>query len=125
MRPDGVSDVHFPRETASDLDRNLRRKLAGGSKRGWRCCAMGTNPEEPGIIRCRLRPPGRPRRIGGRCTAVGEAAADCDLVHIQTPSSRITPALPRPAVADPPGAGDHRYAVRGVPQHYAPYVPSG
>lgn len=132
MRVLMVSDVYFPRVNGvSTSIETFRRKLAGeGVETRLVVPRYGDEPEEPGIIRVAGRPvPGDPedRVVHWRAMhrAVGEAAADCDLVHIQTPFVAHYAGLAAARRHDLPVLATYHTLFEEYLQHYAPYVPSG
>ena len=92
MRVLMVSDVYFPRVNGvSTSMETFRRCLADeGVEVRLVVPRYGDEPEQPGIVRVRGRrlptdPEDRMVSWRGMRRAVSEAAADCDLIHVQTP----------------------------------------
>jgi 1,2-diacylglycerol 3-alpha-glucosyltransferase len=127
-----VSDVYFPRVNGvSTSIETFRRTLAPlGVEVRLVVPRYGDEADEPGIVRVAGRAvPGDPedRLVGWRAMhgAVLEAAADCDLIHVQTPfvahyaGLKAGRALGRPVIAT------YHTLFEEYLQHYAPFLPAG
>ncbi|MGE5491873.1 MAG: glycosyltransferase [Actinomycetota bacterium] len=132
MRVLMVSDVYFPRVNGvSTSIETFRRTLADqGVEVRLVVPRYGDEPEEPGIIRVAGRPvPGDPedRLVGWRAMhrAVDEAAADCDLIHIQTPFVAHYAGLKAARRHGIPVVATYHTLFEEYLHHYAPFLPSG
>jgi len=92
MRVLMVSDVYFPRVNGVSTSMETFRRCLVDEGVDVRIVAprYGDEPEEPGVIRVAGRrlpndPEDRLVSWRGMRRAVREAAADCDLIHVQTP----------------------------------------
>lgn len=132
MRVLVVSDVYFPRVNGVSTSIETFRRTLGESGVEMRVVAprYGDEPELPGI----LRVPGRPvprdpedRIVRWRAMhrTVLAAAAECDLIHIQTPfvahyvGLKVARSLGKPVLAT------YHTLFEEYLQHYAPFLPAG
>lgn len=132
MRVLMVSDVYFPRVNGvSTSIETFRRTLAGqGVEVRLVVPRYGNEPEETGVVRVAGRPvPGDPedRLVGWRAMhrAVEQAAADCDLVHIQTPFIAHYAGLKAARRHGIPAVATYHTLFEEYLQHYAPFLPKG
>jgi len=127
-----VSDVYFPRVNGvSTSIETFRQALAGqGVEVRLVVPRYGEEAEVEGIIRV----PGRPipgdredRLVGWRAMhdAVLAAAADCDLIHIQTPFVAHYAGLKAARRLGLPAVVTYHTLFEEYLQHYAPFVPAG
>lgn len=132
MRVLMVSDVYFPRVNGvSTSIETFRQTLAGqGVEVRLVVPRYGSEPEEPGIVRV----PGRPvprdpedRLVGWRAMhrAVERAAADCDLIHVQTPFVAHYAGLKAARRLGLPVLATYHTLFEEYLQHYAAFLPSG
>jgi glycosyltransferase involved in cell wall biosynthesis len=132
MRVLMVSDVYAPRVNGvSTSMETFRQKLAG---EGVECRLVvpryGDEGDEDGIIRVEGRPvPGDPEdrivRWRAMHRAVAEAAADCDLIHVQTPFVAHYAGLAAGRRFGLPVLATYHTLFEEYLHHYAPYVPAG
>lgn len=127
-----VSDVYFPRVNGvSTSIETFRRCLADlGVEVRLVVPRYGREPDEPGIVRVAGRAlPGDPedRLVGWRAMhrAVAEAAADCDLLHIQTPFVAHYAGLAAARRHGLPVLATYHTLFEAYLQHYAPWLPAG
>jgi len=132
MRVLMVSDVYFPRvngvSTSIETFRQCLREL--GVEVRLVVPRYGDEPDEPGIIRVAGRPvPGdrEDRLVGWRAMhkAVLAAAADCDLIHIQTPFIAHYAGLKAARRLGLPVVATYHTLFEEYLQHYAPFLPGG
>ena len=132
MRVLMVSDVYFPRvngvSTSIETFRQCLREL--GVEVRLVVPRYGDEPDEPGIIRVAGRPvPGdrEDRLVGwrGMHKAVLAAAADCDLIHIQTPFVAHYAGLKAARRLGLPVVATYHTLFEEYLQHYAPFLPGG
>lgn len=130
MRVLMASDVYFPRVNGvSTSIETFRRALAGqGVEVRLVVPRYSGERDEPGIIRVPGRPvPGDPedRLVGWRAMhrAVEEAAADCDLVHIQTPFVAHYAGLKAARRHGIPAVATYHTLFEEYLQHYAAFLP--
>ena len=130
MRVLMVSDVYFPRvngvSTSIETFRQCLREL--GVEVRLVVPRYGDEPDEPGIIRVAGRPvPGdrEDRLVGWRAMhkAVLAAAADCDLIHIQTPFIAHYAGLKAARRLGLPVLATYHTLFEEYLQHYAPFLP--
>lgn len=135
MRVLMVSDVYAPRVNGvSTSMETFRQKLAG---EGVECRLVvprygneDNEVEAEGITRVAGRPvPGDPEdrivRWRAMHRAVAEAAADCDLIHVQTPFVAHYAGLAAGRRFGLPVLATYHTLFEEYLQHYAPYVPAG
>lgn len=132
MRVLMVSDVYFPRVNGvSTSIETFRRTLAAqGIAVKLVVPRYGDEPEEPGIVRVAGRPvPGDPedRMVGWRAMhrAVLAEAADCDLIHVQTPFIAHYAGLKAGRRLGRPVVATYHTLFEEYLQHYAPFLPAG
>ncbi|MBI2309000.1 MAG: glycosyltransferase [Rhodocyclales bacterium] len=132
MRVLMVSDVYFPRiNGVSTSIETFRRRLAGaGVEVRLVVPRYGDEGDEPGIVRVGGRPvPGdaedRLLRWREMHRAVAAAAADCDLIHIQTPFVAHYAGLAAARRLELPALATYHTLFEEYLQHYAPLVPAG
>lgn len=132
MRVLMVSDVYFPRVNGvSTSMETFRHKLAGeGVDVRLVVPRYGDEPEEPGIIRVAGRPvPGDPEdrilRWRAMHRTVLEAAADCDVIHVQTPFVAHYAGLSASRRLGLPVVATYHTFFEEYLHHYAPYLPAG
>ncbi|MFZ2267453.1 MAG: glycosyltransferase [Azonexus sp.] len=132
MRVLMVSDVYFPRVNGvSTSIETFRQALLGqGVEVRLVVPRYGDEVDEAGIVRV----PGRPipgdredRLVGWRAMhdAVLAAAADCDLIHIQTPFVAHYAGLKAARQLGLPAVVTYHTLFEEYLQHYAPFVPAG
>lgn len=130
MRVLMVSDVYFPRVNGVSTSMETFRRCLCGVGVEVRVVAprYGGEPEEEQIIRVPGRPvPGdREDRLAGwrkmhRITA--QAAADCDLIHIQTPFVAHYAGLAAARRHGLPVIATYHTLFEEYLHHYAPYLP--
>ncbi len=126
-----VSDVYFPRiNGVSTSMATFRRGMAEeGIDVRLVVPRYGDEADEPGIIRIAGRPvPGDPedRMLGWRAMhkTVLEAAADCDLIHIQTPFVAHYAGLKAARTLGLPVASTYHTLFEEYLHHYASLLPS-
>ena len=131
MRVLMVSDVYFPRVNGvSTSIETFRRTLAGlGVEVRLVVPRYGAEPDEAGIIRVGGRPvPGdaEDRLVGWRAMhrTVLEAAADCDLIHIQTPFVAHYAGLKAARSRGLPVIATYHTLFEEYLQHYARLLPA-
>jgi glycosyltransferase involved in cell wall biosynthesis len=131
MRVLMVSDVHFPRVNGvSTSIESFRRRLADeGVEVRLVVPRYGDEADEPGVVRVAGRPlPGDPedRLVGWRAMhrAVETAAADCDLVHIQTPFVAHYAGLAAARRLGLPAIATYHTLFEECLHHYAPWLPA-
>lgn len=131
MRVLMVSDVYFPRVNGvSTSIETFRRTLAAqGIAVKLVVPRYGDEPEEPGIVRFAGRPvPGDPedRMVGWRAMhrAVLAEAADCDLIHVQTPFIAHYAGLKAGRRLGRPVVATYHTLFEEYLQHYAPFLPA-
>lgn len=131
MRVLMVSDVYFPRVNGvSTSIETFRRTLAAqGIAVKLVVPRYGDEPEEPGIVRVAGRPvPGDPEdRMVGWCAmhrAVLAEAADCDLIHVQTPFIAHYAGLKAGRRLGRPVVATYHTLFEEYLQHYAPFLPA-
>jgi 1,2-diacylglycerol 3-alpha-glucosyltransferase len=127
-----VSDVYFPRVNGvSTSIETFRRTLAAlGVEVRLVVPLYGNEPDEPGIFRVAGRPlPGDPedRLVGWRAMhrTVEQAAADCDLVHIQTPFVAHYAGLKAARRHGIPAIATYHTLFEEYLQHYAAFLHVG
>ncbi len=132
MRVLMVSDVYFPRVNGvSTSIETFRRTLQQqGVEVRLVVPRYGDEPDEPGIIRVAGRPvPGdrEDRLVGWRAMhrAVLDAAADCDLIHIQTPFVAHYAGLKAARTLGLPVIATYHTLFEEYLAHYAPFLPAG
>ena len=132
MRVLMVSDVYFPRVNGvSTSIETFRRTLAGlGVDVRLVVPRYGDEAEQAGVIRVPGRPiPGdREDRLvgwGAMHRAVREAAADCDLIHVQTPFIAHYAGLKAGRQLGLPVVATYHTLFEEYLQHYAPFLPAG
>ncbi len=130
MRVLMVSDVYFPRvngvSTSIETFRQCLREL--GVEVRLVVPRYGDEADEEGIIRVAGRPvPGdrEDRLVGWRAMhkAVLAAAADCDLIHIQTPFIAHYAGLKAARRLGLPVVATYHTLFEEYLQHYAPFLP--
>ncbi|MCE1241589.1 MAG: glycosyltransferase [Azonexaceae bacterium] len=132
MRVLMVSDVYFPRiNGVSTSIETFRQTLAAhGVEVRLVVPRYADEPEAPGIVRV----PGRPvprdpedRLVGwsAMLRAVDEAAADCDLIHIQTPFIAHYAGLKIARRRGLPVIATYHTLFEEYIEHYAPFLPAG
>ena len=131
MRVLMVSDVYFPRVNGvSTSMETFRLKLVGeGVETRLVVPRYGDEPDEPGIIRVAGRSvPGDPEdrivRWRAMHRAVAEAAADCDLIHVQTPFVAHYAGLAAARKIGLPVLATYHTLFEEYLQHYAPCLPA-
>ncbi|MCH2219844.1 MAG: glycosyltransferase [Dechloromonas sp.] len=131
MRVLMVSDVYFPRVNGvSTSIETFRRTLAAqGIAVKLVVPRYGDESEEPGIVRVAGRPvPGDPedRMVGWRAMhrAVLAEAADCDLIHVQTPFVAHYAGLKAGRRLGRPVVATYHTLFEEYLQHYAPFLPA-
>ena len=132
MRVLMVSDVYFPRVNGvSTSIETFRRTLAGqGVEVRLVVPRYGDEPDEPGIVRVAGRPVwGDPedRLVGWQAMhrAVREAAAECDLIHVQTPFVAHYAGLKAARTLGLPVIATYHTLFEEYLQHYARFLPAG
>lgn len=132
MRVLMVSDVYFPRVNGvSTSIETFRQSLAAlGVEVRLVVPRYGDEPEQPGVVRVAGRPvPGDPedRLVGWRAMhrAVLEAAAGCDLIHVQTPFVAHYAGLAAARKLGLPVLATYHTLFEEYVQHYAPFLPGG
>lgn len=132
MRVLMVSDVYFPRVNGvSTSIETFRRTLSvQGVEVRLVVPRYGDEPDEPGITRVAGRPvPGDPedRLVGWRAMhrAVSAAAADCQLIHVQTPFVAHYAGLKAGRQLGLPVIATYHTLFEEYLQHYARYLPAG
>jgi 1,2-diacylglycerol 3-alpha-glucosyltransferase len=132
MRVLMVSDVYFPRVNGvSTSIETFRQTLAeSGVEVRLVVPRYADEPAEPGIVRVAGRSlPGDPedRLVGWRAMhrSVLEAAADCDLIHIQTPFVAHYAGLAAARRLGLPVIATYHTLFEEYLQHYAPWLPAG
>ena len=132
MRVLMVSDVYFPRVNGvSTSIETFRRTLAGqGVEVDLVVPRYGDEAEEAGITRVVGRPvPGdrEDRLVGWRAMhrTVLEAAAECDLIHIQTPFVAHYAGLNAARKLGLPVVATYHTLFEEYLGHYAPWLPGG
>ncbi len=131
MRVLMVSDVYFPRVNGvSTSIETFRRTLAEhGVAVKLVVPRYGDEPEEAGIVRVAGRPvPGDPedRMVGWRAMhrSVLAEAADCDLIHVQTPFVAHYAGLKAGRRLGLPVVATYHTLFEEYLQHYAPFLPA-
>ncbi len=131
MRVLMVSDVYFPRiNGVSTSIETFRRRLDDeGIDLRLVVPRYADEPAGEGIVRVAGRAvPGDPedRIVGWRAMhrAVAEAAADCDLIHIQTPFVAHYAGLAAARRHDLPVLATYHTLFEEYVQHYAPFLPA-
>ncbi|HEX5803449.1 MAG TPA: glycosyltransferase [Azospira sp.] len=132
MRVLMVSDVYFPRiNGVSTSIETFRRQLADeGVEVRLVVPRYAEEPDEPGIVRVAGRPlPGdaEDRLVRWRAMhrAVLAAAADCDLIHIQTPFVAHYAGHAAARRLGLPVLATYHTLFEEYLQHYAPRLPAG
>lgn len=127
-----VSDVYFPRVNGVSTSIETFRQTLAGSGIEVRLVVprYGDEAAEPGIVRVTGRSlPGDPedRLVGWRAMhrSVLEAAADCDLIHIQTPFVAHYAGLAAARRLGLPVIATYHTLFEEYLQHYAPFLPAG
>ena len=128
MRVLMVSDVYFPRiNGVSTSIETFRRGLAEhGVEVRLVVPRYGDEADEPGIVRVAGRPvAGDPedRLVGW--PAMQPAAADCDLIHIQTPFIAHYAGLKAARQLGLPVLSTYHTLFEEYFEHYAPWLPGG
>ncbi len=131
MRVLMVSDVFFPRVNgvSTAIDTYRRTLAAHGIEVRLVAPDYGRPCGEPWITRVPARPVPRDpedRMVRWRalCSAVDRAAADCDLVHVQTPFLAHYAALRAGRRHRRPVIATYHTLFEEYFHHYAPFVPS-
>lgn len=131
MRVLMVSDVYFPRVNGvSTSIETFRQALAGrGVEVRLVAPRYGDEPDEAGILRVPGRPvPGDPedRLAGWRAMrqTVEQAAAGCDLIHIQTPFLAHYAGLKAARRHGLPVVATYHTLFEEYVHHYAPFLPA-
>lgn len=131
MRVLMVSDVYFPRVNgvSTSIETFRRSLLAQGVGVKLVVPRYGDEAEEQGIIRVAGRPvPGDPedRLVGWRSMhrAVLAEAADCDLIHVQTPFVAHYAGLKAGRALGLPVVATYHTLFEEYLQHYAPFLPA-
>ena len=132
MRVLMVSDVYFPRiNGVSTSMETFRRALASeGVEVRLTVPRYDREPEEPGIVRVdgsRLPNDPEDRLVSwrGMHRKVLEAAADCDLIHIQTPFVAHYAGLAAARHLGMPAVVTYHTLFEEYLQHYVPFLPAG
>ncbi len=132
MRVLMVSDVYFPRVNGvSTSIETFRRTLADqGVEVRLVVPRYGDEADQPGIVRVAGRPVwGDPedRLVGWRAMhrTVLEAAADCDLIHVQTPFVAHYAGLKAARRLGLPVIATYHTLFEEYLQHYARFLPAG
>lgn len=132
MRVLMVSDVYFPRVNGvSTSIETFRRTLAGqGVEVRIVAPRYGDEPDQAGVARVRGRPVPRDpedRLVawGAMSRTVHEHAAECDLVHIQTPFAAHYSGLRAARRACVPVLATYHTLFEEYLHHYAPFLPAG
>ena len=127
-----VSDVYFPRVNGvSSSIETFRRSLAGeGVDLQLVVPRYGDEPDEPGVVRVPGRrlptdPEDRFASWRGMRRAAREAAADSDLVHIQTPFVAHYAGLSAARHHDLPVLATYHTLFEEYLQYYVPLLPAG
>lgn len=127
-----VSDVYFPRVNGVSTSIETFRRTLGGLGVNVRLVVprYGDEAEQEGIIRVAGRPiPGdREDRLvgwGAMHRAVREAAAGCDLIHVQTPFVAHYAGLKAARQLGLPVVATYHTLFEEYLQHYAPFLPAG
>jgi glycosyltransferase involved in cell wall biosynthesis len=130
MRVLMVSDVYFPRVNGvSTSIETFRRTLAGqGVEVRLVVPRYGDEADEPGIIRVAGRPVPRDpedRLVGWRAMhrAVLEAAAGCDVIHVQTPFIAHYAGLKAARQLGLPVLATYHTLFEEYVEYYAPFLP--
>lgn len=130
MRVLMVSDVYFPRVNgvSTSIETFLQCLRELGVEVRLVVPRYGDEPDEPGVIRVAGRPvPGdrEDRLVGWRAMhkAVLAAAADCDLIHIQTPFIAHYAGLKAARRLGLPVVATYHTLFEEYLQHYAPFLP--
>lgn len=131
MRVLMVSDVYFPRVNgvSTSIETFRRTLLAQGVGVKLVVPRYGDEADEQGIVRVAGRPvPGDPedRLVGWRAMhrAVLAEAADCDLIHIQTPFVAHYAGLKAGRTLGLPVVATYHTLFEEYLQHYAPFLPA-
>ncbi len=131
MRVLMVSDVYFPRiNGVSTSMETFRRALAGeGVEVRLVVPRYGDEPDEPGIVRVPGRrlpndPEDRLVSWHGMHRRALEAAADCDLIHIQTPFIAHYAGLAAARHLGMPAVVTYHTLFEEYLQHYVPFLPA-
>jgi glycosyltransferase involved in cell wall biosynthesis len=132
MRVLMVSDVYFPRVNGvSTSMETFRRCLADeGVEVRLVVPRYGDEPEEPGVVRVRGRrlptdPEDRMVSWRGMRRAVSEAAADCDLIHVQTPFVAHYAGVAAARRHRVPVLATYHTLFEEYLQYYVPLLPAG
>lgn len=132
MRVLMVSDVYFPRVNgvSTSIETFRHALMAEGIEVRLVAPRYGDEPEEEGVVRVRGRPiPGdrEDRLVGWRAMhlAVAAAAADCELVHIQTPFVAHYAGLAAARRRGIPAVATYHTLFEEYFQHYAAFLPAG
>jgi len=127
-----VSDVYFPRVNGVSTSIETFRRTLAAQNIEVRLVVprYGDEPDEEGVVRVAGRPvPGdREDRLvgwGAMHRAVCEAAADCDLIHIQTPFVAHYAGLKAARQLGLPVVATYHTLFEEYLQHYAPFLPAG
>ncbi len=131
MRVLMVSDVYFPRiNGVSTSMETFRRALTGeGIEVRLVVPRYDVEPDEPGIVRVPGRrlpndPEDRLVSWHGMHRQVQEAAADCDLIHIQTPFIAHYAGLAAARHLGMPVVVTYHTLFEEYLQHYVPFLPA-
>ncbi|WP_295004142.1 glycosyltransferase [uncultured Dechloromonas sp.] len=131
MRVLMVSDVYFPRVNgvSTSIETFRRTLLAQGVEVRLVVPRYGDEADEPGIVRVAGRPlPGDPedRMVGWRAMhrRVLAEAADCDLIHVQTPFIAHYAGLKAGRKLGLPVVATYHTLFEEYLQHYAPFLPA-
>lgn len=131
MRVLMVSDVYFPRiNGVSTSIETFRHTLAGqGVEVRIVAPRYGNEPDMPGVSRVPGRavprdPEDRLVAWGAMSRAVREHAAECDLVHIQTPFAAHYSGLHAARRAEVPVLATYHTLFEEYLHHYAPFLPA-
>lgn len=125
-----VSDVYFPRVNGvSTSIETFRQALApGGVEVSLVVPRYGNEPDQPGIVRIGARsiprdPEDRLLAWSATRNAVLEQAAECDLIHIQTPFVAHYAGLKAARALGKPVLATYHTFFEEYLYHYAPFLP--
>lgn len=132
MRVLMVSDVYFPRINGVSTSIETFRAALAAQGVTTRLVAprYGDEADQPGVVRVPSRPvwgdpEDRLARYGALRRAVLDAAADCDLVHVQTPFAAHYAGLHAARRWQRPVLATYHTLFEEYLHHYIPWLPAG